>query len=1770
MYRELIQNSNDADAKNVEIHFTTTPISASSTQRVVSQVVFRNDGFPFRPADWSRLRNIAEGNPDVSKVGAFGVGFYSVFSVCDEPLVASGEKALAFIWRGDTLWARSTFVENPDKVWTSFVLRSREKYPVPDLVEFAQFLCTSLTFTSVLHTIRLYIDSSNVLTIKKVTEAPRPVIPPRSSSWWSNDGMITHSPNSVFKLGHANDTILESFIDISVQLRDESHSIRARYMSARADVHVTSDMQRRVERVTKKMLPHQVTVHVFIDATSRSFPEKNKAAEVLKVFSPQRGIGRVFIGFRTSQTTGFAAHLAAPLVPTVEREAIDLQEPTLEIFNSDLLAMSGTLMRLCFEQGMACVASRWESSEQEREILREKSAAELAVKGCKMAQAQLKDNTEGPQHPIHDETGFSFMRFVSGSVRKLAGVMAMPLSSVLDEGDLLNPLDALPLCVEEQDAILLMRAFSPETSTPDKVVGTLIANSFVSCMPSRPPSVLTRTGVALASDCRLPFCGIETFVKNNVVRKIVVDNAATFLRNVAGCRPLNLSDMISELQSRPLSECEFIRFVRWWVKFVYANREIPSGTLQLLYNSVSLLMDGTSNAGREGSKSTIYLKDMKYFCGRDFDTSLLPMPSSVMPPSIQDGISERVLRDDVLSDWFEPVPFMIWAAFIANHRSVTEGLSVDHDVRLHILARLSKEHIRLSTDKRVQYERWLHRTFGKKRCIPVEFAGSDEFVTEFPTDVYLSDAEISIFQGLGHFRKVARSLESSGVSEAFLMVLGVRKAISIEFLLTQLSNLKWSDNPQPLVKYLRSVSLSKGDLEKLQTYQYLPAANENSRTYSPEELLLPNEDLLAFPNLKILQWPSSTPLHPRCPDAEFLKKLGCKVDPPLKSVLDYIVEEIGIEENDKLCKCLGFLAKRLGSGSYGSDYGAAMSVKFLPAITKNPLSNNEPKKAFESPQKCFSRADSLCMGFPVFDPALNRKSNENFGERFCCSENPTPQDLVKHLQDISSKARNMTCGTSTTPEELCFVLNTFRAMFKYLSSQTQRFNVEHFRTLRNVPFIPCQDGSSLNWYCPSQVYFKRPDDDMCELLYDVVDFDPFLASAGVQSEPSSADLLNLVVQSPEEVLLKLGSANRYLILLRRIAVTFTSRTITSTMRQSSFFLGFYSNPTDHINKANSPNEAINETSQRSQCCLARAEEISIVDNSLFTRKFRVLVAPQESDLERFYERCGSVPISKRVSQRYEVFGNPKMDTALSIRLISRITERGPLLTVPSDSSKTLRSNAESILSPENLTVLQVDAISVKLTLGSTIQRQDVSCCAKPEGKSKHNIYITSNLDYFDVGNAIGGLIFQKSHIESSFFIASLLEAPLEQLRARGFPVDRIIKSPELNDSNPIHPTYELPATEKHNSGEEAGSIGDSAKSGKPDDSRTGFEEILRSMFPDCSREHIQKMLGSNPNQERLRTVANTLANDNYPRENSHQTDSKQDETKETDKLSNEGNKYDRDNKHKRSGLGGVSSFFKRHRTKQQNSTQNQGNEINEGNGAPSPPETGSNHARPGVAMAVDPNRTHAPEDDSHSYHYVEDLLRNAANSSHPVPSSRVLGSEGGRTRTPPEGINNIAHACSPTKFHDLKPIRGPTRNGKTANGTLAFSSEREPASEEFLYQNWEAVEKFSVVLRNLSSVFEIRFDSVAIMHEGTGGTIAFNQRGALYFNVRFFHALHYREHLSTNHGCYAFWFTTFAHELAHNICGDHGQTHGFITERYVELNLPKLIVALPNFAAIKD
>ena len=67
--------------------------------------------------------------------------------------------------------------------------------------------------------------------------------------------------------------------------------------------------------------------------------------------------GQIFIGLATHQTTGIGMHIFSHLIPTIERENIDLQDPYISIWNEQLLRSMGSIIRLIYDQTIVHVVN---------------------------------------------------------------------------------------------------------------------------------------------------------------------------------------------------------------------------------------------------------------------------------------------------------------------------------------------------------------------------------------------------------------------------------------------------------------------------------------------------------------------------------------------------------------------------------------------------------------------------------------------------------------------------------------------------------------------------------------------------------------------------------------------------------------------------------------------------------------------------------------------------------------------------------------------------------------------------------------------------------------------------------------------------------------------------------------------------------------------------------------------------------------------------------------------------------------------------------------------------------------------------------------------------------------------------------------------------------------------------------------------------------------------------------------------------------------------
>ena len=401
--RELLQNAADASASKVTIRFETIPstsipvpqTSDSSAllrhtllHHTLRRLIVTNDGQAFGANDWSRLKRIAEGNPDETKIGAFGVGFYSVFADCEEPFVSSGNEAMAFYWKGNSLFTRRLQMTSKQLgTDTSFVLDYRNNTsPVPGLLPLSQFLASSITFTG-LSNIELWLDDWKIFSLSKITAPSMEIKIPKSletitpeglmqvqsvtremaqlDARWSNvvgwkpkalhsNGLggtqtgavkgaapsqtlrtffsrFSNSPNLTAEKAAKDDRIAQEAI-VDDLLGECTATIFLHIHTATIRTSCSKNFSQELERATKKPPPKSTKIAVLTSSldeqaasTSTVAGTASKITDVFSSVLPSRS-GRIYIGFPTHQTTGLNAHISmGSVIPTVERANLGMK-----------------------------------------------------------------------------------------------------------------------------------------------------------------------------------------------------------------------------------------------------------------------------------------------------------------------------------------------------------------------------------------------------------------------------------------------------------------------------------------------------------------------------------------------------------------------------------------------------------------------------------------------------------------------------------------------------------------------------------------------------------------------------------------------------------------------------------------------------------------------------------------------------------------------------------------------------------------------------------------------------------------------------------------------------------------------------------------------------------------------------------------------------------------------------------------------------------------------------------------------------------------------------------------------------------------------------------------------------------------------------------------------------------------------------------------------------------------------------------------------------
>ena len=1366
--RELIQNAADASAKKVTIRLETlpsstvaTPQSADPSKRIrhvllhhtLKSFIVDNDGVPFGVTDWARLMKIAEGNPDETKIGAFGVGFYSVFADCEEPFVSSGKEALAFYWKADALFTKRLQLPDTQNSNTTFVLPMRNATsPVPQLLSLCQFLASSLTFVG-LESIELWLDEWKMLDLKKVTAPSFDIQIPNSIDGKTREGLMkvtkvtkeaaqiharwlkvvewkrsfTGSTEPSAKEPHSTPSLRTFFSRIAPGVTNSNAEKAAREERAQQDaildnlmgeatatlfLHVnrasiqtivSQKFISELERATKKPPPKTTTVSLLTasydehvaSASSASDPGLT-TADIFTSVLPTRG--RIFIGFPTNQTTGLQAHISTPsVIPTVERESIDLNNRFIRTWNVELLRAAGIVARLSWQGEMSALRDK---------LLRSTKAG---------------NNT---------------------------ALTTEQVSRVLPE------------------ALFLHSTFAFNESTPVSEVGTLVEEAFWTCSKQMAIDILSSRGVLPSSRVR---CLSEDlgFVQGIPVvpEPLVQTSLVKRLRDYGIITDVTISDIKSELESGPLDPRQLQRFLIWVAQKSRIN-EIDSAMVQ------SLLKMTVVNDTENGLDQVFFLGQMTNF----LNPSKIPADMPIPPTTMAFKYTKSIPRVDLEALGWEDLNIVPWLKWLVEQSGGKASIPSEYDITRSasfactLLPVLSKQWDSLSQSSKAT----ITELMTSRTTIPTKLG------MRRPAESYFSS--VKLFDDL----PVVVGLHS--VKDKMLAAFGVRKTVDIGVVLDRLVAFSNSEkqatdgktgqwNHIDLISYLASVQqdIPLNDIKRLRTTPICPAessssTNTSSKRYLVSELFEPEDNLrrLGFP---ILQWPG--PLRMNSAEGKLLTLLGLRSAPTYLELIDIMASAAASGDIARRDRALGYLLNQYQLKGYSSFDTTTVVTPYL------PIQGSE--KRLQTPQRCFLNERNALLGFDILHRDLHPHASK-FGVQI----NPPITECIDRLiKNPPPTHRNA------------------REIFTYFASRVTELDSSSVTRIGDTAIVPLAKtkhsektelSDNVRYIAPKDCFLG--DGDKFADIFDYVDFgqdaNVFLLKCGSKHEPNTQELAAKVIREPARVYTSLETP-KYLDLLRNLASAWPTlrknKTLAKDMKTAPFLLGYRElvskitrrsttlsggGPLDSSSNYADADEDEDDTIVRT-AELERASKITVVNDMINYAQFReyLLAAPMEEVLEEFYTSLGSPELGDLLEQQHAI-GSRLNDQSVVPNLQRRIVERTRLY-LYDQPRETVSHDAKWI--EKNLSLAFVRSISLGKSLkGTNIRRtQPKSAMLSYDKQGGFILNLTLEYDFFEVAQALISLLLKRPKPQQSMMLEMLLGTELHKLKAKGYNVERILR-----------------------------------------------------------------------------------------------------------------------------------------------------------------------------------------------------------------------------------------------------------------------------------------------------------------------------------------------------------------------------------------------------------
>ncbi|KAF2744478.1 hypothetical protein M011DRAFT_428969 [Sporormia fimetaria CBS 119925] len=1375
--RELIQNASDAGASTVVIRFETdpsptTPVPQGADRSLLLKHVIQhhtlkrlsvsNNGQAFSPADWARLKSIADGNPDETKIGAFGVGFYSVFSDCDEPFVMSGDKTMAFYWKGNTLSTKTATVpDGQASASTTFFLDYRQANPdspsfnpskVPNLPGLCQFLATSLTFVG-LESIELWLDGFKVASFAKKTSSPSEISIPQGlkieteerlmrvtnvtrqhsqiDAEWSNVIATAQNPPKraaevVQEMKSAGSSALKSFFskfsNPAVQPASKVHKptpalqqsvtrtddisgeskgiIFLQVCTVEATTRVTKTFAAEIERATKKPPPRSTRIALltspFHDPSSPLATGSGNTADLAtKIFQevlPSKA-GRIFIGFPTAQTTPFLAHISAPsLIPTVERENVDMNARYIKTWNTELLRVAGLACRICYSLDMA---------------------------------------------DIRDRMGRE------------------SISAVIPQ------------------AAYVYKQYTAKATHPSTVLGEKVVDAFFSCSKERAIAVLSTVGVKSSANVRMPAETLSFLRDVPMIPQELATQALDFfviLHRRGLISELTMSDIREGLDSRALSEEELIEFLKW------CGSKMDDDELD--HHSVNTLFDVTvANIGLTPDSSSgkiLPLGSIRTYINASRIPPGLPVPADTIPFAFSKAVPTKQL---LLFGWTE-LPMVRWLQFLTTVPQLQE-LTSSEQLAMQVLGSTAKAWDQIDNASKDSIVKIL---------VPHAI---------MPTKMGMRRPQESYFPSVKLFDDLPTVTQFPGSKEKFLLALGVRKTVDLRMVFERMKSQDTTQksekptwNHADLIRYFASVlnEIPKNELDSLRQTAFLPGEGGSakpSQLYKAQDLYVPDPAVL---DLGLCQVKLPFEFKSDSKEGLFLIKLGLHRYPDAMTLIS-IMHRAGKSNNSQMwTTAMLYYSQNYFKHGYSRDLKAVaqQNIAILP-IDGAPFPN------LVAPSECFTSPKAACLRFRILRADL-RPHADKFGVR----QDPDINDCVRRW--LSSLPKN-----KGEAEEV----------FSYFGSRISDLD-QHpalIKELSGAPTVPIfrkfyleatsagyedpnrrQTGKyeyRIHHYNTPAMTFVGMDQDYKGII-DYVQYSPeatsFLLKVGAKHEPSSHDLASLLCQNPYGFLNTIGQ-DKYLDLLRKLSehaqTLWNDKPLVKRFVASKVLLG-YRDIKDTTKPAAEVEDdgldAFEEADVHREWSLKRPNEVTIIDDVQNLNRFKdhIIAAPQEEQLEDFYARCGARKLSELVRTERRT-GAPTRDQTIAQKLRKDILERVRLFLHDYDrdgSSKSIRHDAKWLAA--NLGVQCVSEISVKhslLDMNVSVSSSRTAALGK-DNSGRQMLNITPSYDLYDVSTELIRLLIKRPKRNDVIALERILSESLRRLQAKGINVERILRRKE--------------------------------------------------------------------------------------------------------------------------------------------------------------------------------------------------------------------------------------------------------------------------------------------------------------------------------------------------------------------------------------------------------